>query len=89
VLVDFHSVTFMAGARQGRTGRKVCFMADLIEQCRAAGQMPEGNAHERAPEKQQSIDRDTQGAAAGRNTMQPEQDLSQSTTQEQEHERER
>ena len=63
-------------------------MADLIEQCRAAGQAPSGNAQERAPEKQQSVDRDAQAAAGGRNSNNAGQDMSQSQDQDRGHERE-
>jgi hypothetical protein len=64
-------------------------MADLIEHCRAVGQAAGGNEHERAPEKQQSVDREGHGAAGGRNGNESGQNLSQSQDQNQEHERER
>jgi hypothetical protein len=72
-----------------RLGRKDLGMADLIEQCRAAGQSAGGDGHERAPEKQQSVDRDAQGAASGRNGNNAGQELSQSQDQDRGHERER
>jgi hypothetical protein len=64
-------------------------MADLIEHCRAVGQTAGGNAHERAPEKQQTVERDAQGAAGGRNGNNAGQELSASQDQDRGHERER
>jgi hypothetical protein len=64
-------------------------MANLIEQCRAAGQTAGGNGHERAPEKQQTVERDAQGSAGGRNGNDAGQELSGSQDQDRGHERER
>lgn len=64
-------------------------MADLIEHCRAVGQAPGGNEHERAPEKQQTLDREGHGAAGGRNGNDSGQELSQSQDQDRGHDRER
>jgi hypothetical protein len=81
--------TVIAGAGETRAGRKGLYMADLIEQCRAAGQAPSGNAQERAPEKQQGVERDARGAAGGRNGNDSGQELSASQDQDRGHGRER